>query len=282
MTIGLSVQSLAVCHEYCSVTPVVGRSNNAIANSKPTVAGIFNILDESDNVIWAISFWATEYNSHQYTNAVVMDRNIGGHGPTANGSSTAQAQQRGFYYQWGRPFPFGYGTTIQVVNTNFHVTTSLAESAQHANSIATYADKDVTTDWWNTGSATGRQNDFWGSSSTSASNNKAVKSIFDPCPKGWMVVTPAVLNEVKNAATYKTNYGMEYGEFKDCWPNTAFYGGNNAARGSNKGCYWCNTGNADGRAIYYEFAADGSSSTFNYSWRSNAFAIRCMKDNQNR
>ena len=128
------------------------------------------------------------------------------------------------------------------------------------------------------------------------------KSIYDPCPKGYRVVSPRVLDEieqkgefVKQSATavFKycydgTNYA--YWPLAGCkWGSNGGNNGNNTGLDTAKGaaCYWSNSsassyGNDKDQgatSLYYKV----SDKTWTHSsGRSHAFSVRCMKDTENR
>ena len=128
------------------------------------------------------------------------------------------------------------------------------------------------------------------------------KSIYDPCPKGYRVVSPRVLDEieqkgefVKQSATavFKycydgTNYA--YWPLAGCkWGSNGGNNGNNTGLDVSKGaaCYWSNSsassyGNDKDQgatSLYYKV----SDKTWTHSsGRSHAFSVRCMKDTENR
>ena len=128
------------------------------------------------------------------------------------------------------------------------------------------------------------------------------KSIYDPCPKGYRVVSPRVLDEieqkgefVKQSATavFKycydgTNYA--YWPLAGCkWGSNGGNNGNNTGLDASKGaaCYWSNSsassyGNDKDQgatSLYYKV----SDKTWTHSsGRSHAFSVRCMKDTENR
>ena len=156
-----------------------------------------------------------------------------------------------------------------------------------------------------TGARTDRKDDFWGNpneSSTYLNPSDGHKSIYDPCPKGYRVVSPRVLDEieqkgefVKQSATavFKycydgTNYA--YWPLAGCkWGSNGGNNGNNTGLDASKGaaCYWSNSsassyGNDKDQgatSLYYKV----SDKTWTHSsGRSHAFSVRCMKDAENR
>ena len=156
-----------------------------------------------------------------------------------------------------------------------------------------------------TGARTDRKDHFWGNpneSSTYLNPSDGHKSIYDPCPKGYRVVSPRVLDEieqkgefVKQSATavFKycydgTNYA--YWPLAGCkWGSNGGNNGNNTGLDASKGaaCYWSNSsassyGNDKDQgatSLYYKV----SDKTWTHSsGRSHAFSVRCMKDTENR
>lgn len=273
-----------------SLAPTIGRSDKAIANSKTAVCGFFDVLDASGNVIWAYSLWASSVSSHTYKCGVdVMDQTLGAENPVSVGSTSAKARNRGTYYQWGRPFPFGYGDALQLKDKKAYIT-SLAESAANANYIAAIHGSATSSDWFTPDVKGDHHNDLWGNPSTDNTSTGGTKSIFDPCPKGWMVCCPAVLQEVaeKGSLVSTPTPGISYnvdGTWSDFYSGGAFRYVNDTdghKRGSDKGLFISNIGNSNENAFNMEIAADGSSVKFPSTWRANACSVRCMKDTSSR
>lgn len=161
--------------------------------------------------------YGAEFQKTNGLGRVIMDRNLGATkayyaAPAANDATADQCF--GMFYQWGRKDPFpradgtsinatsGAGTTISIYGADGSV---LAEGAKDdeaalgykrvavATALAgqvnglSYATKNPLTficnstapmDWY-TDVAVNQNNDLWG--------DKAPKSPYDPCPKGWRV-----------------------------------------------------------------------------------------------
>lgn len=246
----------------------------AISNSKKAVSGFLNLCAADDHVIWSYLFWGAAPAETAYESAAVMNMNLGG--SAANGK---ESEQRGAYYQWGRPFPFGYGDALQTANTSLRIT-SYALSANNAQSMGISDGSGGNTDWWQDGT---HKYDLWGNAETSNTSTGGVKSIFDPCPQGWKVAPAAVLKEVFEKATYDEE--KKWYTYKgDVYVATSFRSGNTASRGSgSKGLYWADNALNDTQALHYEFINDNSTDPlFSGTWRSNACAVRCVKDADNR
>ena len=261
---------------------------------------------DQTTVIWSFIIWMTPTPAeHPYGNTgyVVLDRNLGTY-MTCEGDNW---KQNGVYFQWGRPTPVGWsgtvGTNIPTEATNVRFSIENPRALLYTNNV-----DNTKSDWylgaW-TGARTDRKDDFWGNpneSSTYLNPSDGHKSIYDPCPKGYRVVSPRVLDEieqkgefVKQSATavFKycydgTNYA--YWPLAGCkWGSNGGNNGNNTGLDTAKGaaCYWSNSsassyGNDKDQgatSLYYKV----SDKTWTHSsGRSHAFSVRCMKDTENR
>ena len=236
---------------------------------KQASLGLVNLCDANKNIIGAYLLWAAAPGETTYDSGTVMNMNLGG--SAANGNA---AEQRGALYQWGRPYPFGYPNDYNTTYTDVRIT-SYALSASHADGLGLIGSENENKDWWQDGT---HKYDLWGNTETSETSTAGVKTIFDPCPQGWRVAPPAVLKEVYENATYDDVNAYRYRG--DAYSVTYFRNGETGARGSAKGLYWANNAANDIHGWHFEFNADNSS--FSGTWRSNACAVRCVKDADNR
>ena len=238
------------------------------------VSGVFNLCDADGKIIWSYLCWAAWIDTFakKLTNGTVMDTNLGFGGTKTSDNTTLSDQ--GVYYQWGRPFPFGYpsGADGQTVNTSLRIK-SYKESAENAASMGCTTDAN-NRDWWQDGT---HKYDLWGNPERTTTSAGGEKSIFDPCPKGWKVASAAILKEVYDNATLSDNV---YNYKETSWPTTYFISGETATRGSAKGLYWADNAIDDSHGLHYEI--NGETKSFNGTWRANACAVRCMKDTDNR
>ena len=173
--------------------------------------GKVGLLNAEKKFIWAFTVWYLPggITGHPYKSGVVMDRYIGdSYAPNYNNWHGV-----GAYFQWGRPFSFSWGSiTYTVASTN--VTDLKISATSPGVFFKTDGSSKHNGDWWLgdwTGKRTDRKDDFWGNPNDTAeagSPANGTKSIFDPCPKGWMVASPAVYKEVlagKDDAFEKNN-----------------------------------------------------------------------------
>ncbi|MBQ5727152.1 MAG: hypothetical protein IIV58_06800 [Alistipes sp.] len=165
----------------------------------PAGNAVVAAYDNNDKIIWSWHIWATDGdindNAITASNGVVfMDRNLGAYS-NPNGSTDADEIFNGYgmYYQWGRkdPFyrPYDYAfkgntdkTVYSATNTTVRFKYADAEKYDEAGSmefaiqnptIFVRGSKDNDYDWLYNEHC----NDLWG--------DKATKSQYDPCPKGW-------------------------------------------------------------------------------------------------
>lgn len=199
--------------------------------------------NETDPIIWSWHIWVTDYNPdaptgqdkiYSTTNGegsyVFMDRNLGAVTYDLNSKGSI-----GLMYQWGRKDPFtgpkGYGDNeydqysnlysvnnilLEETKTNGikhipiinNTDSNLSKTIQ--NPMTFYYHPEIRTegdgygDWY--GYFGIKDNDLWGAVS-------GVKSVFDPCPKGWKV--PA------NTSNYSP-WQKYHGEGLGGWSNYEF------------------------------------------------------------
>lgn len=260
-----------------SATVKYNKKSGSVTNY---VAGVFNLCDSNDKVIWSYLCWAANADEKTLTNGVVMNTNLGFGGTMTSDNTTLSHE--GVFYQWGRPFPFGSpnpGSKQEGYTPNADLRVkSFKESAENAHSIATIGADNSNKDWWQDGT---HKYDLWGNSETSTTSNGGEKSIFDPCPKGWKVVSAAILNELNaNGAFDEDKKALSYKE--SIWSSTQFYD-DNASRGggAGKGLYWADNALSGNNALYFEFEG-GKTNKFEGKSRAFSCAVRCMKDTDNR
>lgn len=256
--------------------------------------------EDQSTPLWSFIVWMTPTPAeHAYGNTgyIVQDRNLGTYTIEDNWKTN------GVYFQWGRPTPFGWGAKgyysmpTEATDVRFSV-----ENPRYLLYTATV--DNTKSDWylgaW-TGARTDRKDDFWGNPNESNTYNNPSdghKSIYDPCPKGYRVVSPGVLAEVEKSGVYEKLNSIAVIKYRYDGSNDAYWplagarwGSNPSDRTANNSttsaCYWSNSsatnyGNDKDQgatALFYK-AADN---TWTYSaGRSHAFSVRCMKDTENR
>lgn len=261
------------------------------------------IMNEKKEYIWAFQVWylPTGIQSHMYKSGEVMDRYIG----DSYAPDYGDWHGVGAYFQWGRPFAISWGS--DTYNTTTTTATDLKVSAKNPDCfLKTDGAERHNSDWWLgdwQGARTDRKDDFWGNPNTTAqegSPEKGTKSIFDPCPKGWMVVSPAVIKEViagkesefvinNNEKVRSLIYKYD-GENKAYWH---FSGLKWASSGGNPNNCWDDIVSCWSNSSYHSYDAtdhDAYGMSYRFSvgtWelnngRATGMSVRCMKDDDNR
>ena len=259
------------------------------------------IKDAGKNVIWGMNLWASysTITPVAYDNGSVLPYNIGT-GPVAQ-TSLDTWYMNGVYFQWGRPFAFPWSTSVSSDKAQIEdVKPDLETSASNPYVMYCYSNADYN-DWhYNKNSA-----DFWGNPSADGAGGK---SIFDQCPKGYRVISPAIVNEisekistdgegkivVSDGVTYSTSTTISHFAYKEVqWPLAGGFfnnDGDKLARSDNKkelAAYWTNS--VSGNNGYVWFHQNNSTTDVlkpkymkNNSGKATAFPVRCMVDTENR
>lgn len=263
----------------------------------------------NNEIIWAYTIWGALNDLREFPvgDYFMADKSIGG-GAFDEDSQHRASRGASYYYQWGRPFGFGWAAGTRPIEVT--QCTSLAYSAKKANIQFKHSGNQAAgIDWYVGQSGTrlrsDRRDDLWGNpnETNDINPNKGTKSIFDPCPKGWMVPCPTVLETIASGAsiwsegTTSNGFWMVYGSgdnalyfaFDGClWGET---GGNSNNNKSNICAMWSNSpatnysNTADGASLLWwrannDLAANTRQSAS--SGRSSLMPIRCMKDTENR
>lgn len=258
------------------------------------------VLDAEDNVIWGINLWLRlkALGEIQYANGIIMDRNLGV--DEKGDANTWRAS--GNYFQWGRPFALqsqsNNYTKKYFTKAEATAVTSLEVSAANPFTLYYYAAKAGYNDWYYGDGTTSRENDLddlWGNPGGNWSS-KGVKSIYDPCPHGWMVASPAILKEVSDGLA-STDATFTSGTYPYITYNGAVWGyaGAYTCDGYNSGinwkaigqlfAYWSNasTLNSGYANCIYTATYTAAPAKFDTSFsKARAMSIRCMKDTENR
>lgn len=290
-------------------TMSISVDNHKYLNATLGAAGYITaleVLDKDDNVIWGLNLWLRlkALGEIQYNNGVIMDRNLG----VDELGNANTWRSVGNYFQWGRPFAIQSQANVYskkyFKSADAVAVTSLEVSASNPFTLYYYSTSSTTKDWYYGDGSSDRSNDLddlWGNPNASGSTSKGAKSIYDPCPHGWMVVSPAILKEVMDGlATGETTYtnpgSYPYLTYKGAhWQYSGVY----TCDGYNSGINWKSYGVKDGAAYlaywsnanlkdngfaycmwYTSLNAEGAFST-QFS-KARAMSIRCMKDTENR
>lgn len=273
------------------------------------------VQDNSGKTIWGLNLWLVEetMQTAAYNDGTVVDRNIGACGVT---SKRKNYRCQGAYFQWGRPFGFPWSTNNK--GTSYATTDNtndLQKSAENPFVLYGYDNggngDGYPWDWlWGDGSnknRTGDLDDLWGNPQSDKTDMTTVghKSIYDPCPKGYKVVIPSIINEVSSnvsgeldennkyissgeAVVYTDNTNSHYVVYKGIsWGFHGFYAPALGAKkiGDAKTgalAYWSNA-NYQANAHQWYFRINGNKLEKGVDrTRAAAMPIRCMVDTENR
>lgn len=263
------------------------------------------IKDKDENVIWGLNLWHRMKDKEKiptvaYEYGEVTDRNLG----VDEKGDAKTWRASGSYFQWGRPFAIqsqhnAYSKKY-FVSKSANAVTSLEVSAANPFTLYYYADGAENLDWYYGTGSSGRENDLddlWGNPNTGTTTNvyvRGTKSIYDPCPKGYMVVCPTILKEVED--NYKTDgtgattlngtdTSYPYFTYKGVhWGFACGYLSAKSISWKTTFCgYWSNShiGNS-GHARSMEWASKEATSWGRSRSKAAAFPVRCMVDTENR
>ena len=140
--------------------------------------------DASGTILWSWHIWLTDQPGKcVYANnaGIMMDRNLG-----ATSATPGDVGALGLLYQWGRKDPFlGSSSISSSVEAKSTLAWPAPVSSSASRGTIDYAVEHPTTfitrntdnyDWY-----------YTGSSSTDNTRWQSAKTIYDPCPAGWLV-----------------------------------------------------------------------------------------------
>lgn len=274
-------------------------------------AGAPILLMIVDNkVVWSWAFWniaadGTALEEVKYGDYTLANMAIGQ--PTTNmdtwKSTTEVIWQYVHLYQWGRTMPTykrsynsfydayknGGSGHIPVIRTE---PMTLAESVQYpvgqiiSTAVETEQKKWCSEDLY-----------LWGGSEKNEAR-VGVKTVFDPCPKGWKVMDVAVANYMKdNATAAYTSTAAVIGSSLTAGGTSSYWiiggrfdpktnSGNNQLASDSTGKYWTNYleggGNTASAGYVLTVYKNNNKPTRNTHPRAASMAVRCQKDADNR
>lgn len=225
------------------------------------------VKDASGEILWSWQIWATDQPEiHEYQNGYgsfyLMDRNLGAT-RADRGSGEKWRESVGTLYQWGRKDPFVYESSFGY----FMYKPSIEDVVKHPTEFAA------------------NYGDYWTDSPMDNLWNPDSKTMWDPCPPGYMVAR-------KEAYDYMTINGWEWdygrsfyydgynGGRNQAWfPNTPYIdpSGYNSWQESQG---WVRTsGPADWNINVPAFYFNGDGSYYSNPSAADALPVRCMRMN---
>lgn len=220
------------------------------------VAGnaLIGVEDASGTLLWSWHLWCTDTpQSHYYVNHAgrvfpLMDRNLGAMSQEADTGTLSY----GLYYQWGRKDPFLVAEAPQTVVTANRTRGNVAYSIANPQTFITYAassDGD-----WVYGSGSGvanRNNALWGNPLGYTTGYQAVKTIYDPCPPGYMMPPSdawtgftqtgvlAAAGQMNAEGSFDAGWFLRYNTQATAWfPAAGYRQAANVWQEGSRGVYW--------------------------------------------
>jgi hypothetical protein len=241
------------------------------------------------------SVWSTNY-----TNKFIMDRNLGA---VSAARQDSLVNTRGLYYQFGRKDPFPASSVLLYDGTGgalprYHSNGDCISRVAGATAIKTAVQRPNLfyqpgeTDWVQSNPYTNHpwNNPAWHDSETG-------KSLFDPCPPGWMLPVTGTWNGFSSGGINAANYPGDYqlNGVKAGWEfymggvgigETAFYPAAGYRRhdtgtvryGMDSGFYWAFTPHDNplmGRNMYFYVGTVFAAAT---DFRSKGYTVRCIQE----
>ena len=281
--------------------------------------GLVAIKDASGKIVWSYHIWVVNPNEQPVVDVkyevgessfYMMSHNLGGiHGSESSPNSAYNTY--GMFYQWGRKDPLpAYGTStysngvIALFNSKVNENNSIADAiAEPLTMFINY--KENVNDGRNMSvpfvPQDASSNCLWGANSvltTAVDNTSAlpgfVKTVYDPCPEGYMVPQIYHFSGLSVAVTARTGYGalLYYNSAKDeqiYYPLPGvFLATDDIVSGTTKtqgcgGSIRCHVSNPVGTtgwaAAYFRAQYSSSKVTLdkNYGGLANACSVRCLK-----
>jgi len=229
--------------------------------------------DAFGTILWSWHIWVPSSEIAPYGDISVsskywMDRNLG----AITGVAGNNGVNYGLLYQWGRPHPrvglngSGGTTYAKTYPTNAIVAQNISDGGKtmedaiqnptvfYVNNHCWYNDASVSEEYWST-----------------------TKTIYDPCPAGWMVPAHGILN-TSNMVEDTDNGGVSISGLY--FPATGGASRYTGAWPEGNSFYWsCDTyvGSNKQRAYWYMFKDAGPNGFGDYEYKTTSAPIRCVK-----
>ena len=181
-------------------------------------------IDKDENILWSWHIWIPEttitVDSHGMGAFKMMSRNLGALVDTKTGEK-ADSRSFGLLYQWGRKDPFlgarALDSTepVTFVGNAMKVVEGVIDPDASIDKPTTFINVDGA---W----ATGNDNMMWGDVER---DEKAVKSIYDPCPPGYRIPGRKrfnIYNESSGSSLAGFSYDAENGFCTQGTPSAVF------------------------------------------------------------
>ncbi|MCI2083206.1 MAG: fimbrillin family protein [Bacteroidales bacterium] len=309
-----SVPTTPVSDDYKITVKVAPESQNCGSSAY----GVVSIYDADYKVIWTFmiqAYFSDDVPSdieYPGTGFSLLDRNLG-----AKYSATKEGiENKGSfaaYFQWGRPVPFMWSNSNQTHYSQRYVTEDTDLETVISNPSIIFASTPTGLDYTSNGDWKMGEHrlDMWGAVNKTDSwydpEVSGEKTIYDPCPKGYRVASGEVLAQVKTkgerneidhtditetdkiefpsiASVVKYPLGDDKYDYwiyaGGHWGSNSSWGNRTTSNNRHAYLYWANcTSINSNRASVLEGCYFSSGwGTGDDAVRSQSFAVRCMKD----
>lgn len=219
---------LSIGHKGTMTVPLSGKKGNAVVALTSKI--------NSANYVWSFHIWVSEVNDIACSTTMgsysILDRNIGATSCLGKDQDqTGYPNSFGLYYQWGRkdPFPKCLSTDLGEASNTYHYKSNLLKAARRSdvspNIAYTITNPDtrivqsgkdrlnwlenVNNALWGYGTACGSSSDAF-----KVQLNQTVKTVYDPCPKGYRVPPAGYMHQIgkvsgnATSSTVNSNFGI--------------------------------------------------------------------------
>ncbi len=169
--------------------------------ANPFIEGnaVIAVKNSSGDILWSWHIWCTDRPANQvYQNDdeeafTLLDRNLGETAGTSTPGTKGpdpipdEIVTSGVFYQWGRKDPFS-GTNAFVKEATSAMNGTIANTIKNPFTFYTSKGAGSPKDWhWYEEEDNAKNDYLWGNPTGYDPDYTAVKSIYDPCPPGYMV-----------------------------------------------------------------------------------------------
>ena len=226
------------------------------------------VKDKNGTILWSWHIWVVDFDPEEKqqvykSGAVMMDRNLG-----ALSAVPGDVDALGLYYQWGRKDPMDGPGSYQE-----EMVTTYPENAFRYESTYSYSNID-TMDYCRQNPTTIIYPTSWNDVDGLWDNEK---TMYDPCPPGWMVPTVSAWNGIEIESGLAPEYvklSSSYSTPEAYFPTAGVtYGYNDIDHIRECGHYWTTARRKFMRLFWNEDPYIETRDVYNQ------LSVRCMKEN---